>query len=336
MSTLVWILFGTQFVMIGSLFLTLPSFRRGMFFGVTVPVDFAQTAPGRSILQRYRIQLVCVFALCAAAGAAGVGRGYEATSLVALLAAILASVLLWTRATRDASAYRTTVPVVRSADLKPVSTSFPWLQAAAVVPLLLIAAMLWLNWSALPRQFPRRFAMSGEASVMAARTVGAVFGPVLCGLMVYALMLFLTIGMQHMRRRNQAYTCLVMAPFSWLVTLVFSLVSSIPLAMAWHVPVATTGTAIALVTVAGGLLVAVLVAITASRSRASLTPYSDTPDAGWKAGGLVYYNPADPALWVDKRLGIGRTLNFARPQSWVVLGLLLAVVAASATVASLR
>lgn len=48
------------------------------------------------------------------------------------------------------------------------------------------------------------------------------------------------------------------------------------------------------------------------------------PD-GWKLGGVVYYAPDDPAVFVPKRLGIGQTLNFARPASWIVLGAILVV-----------
>jgi uncharacterized membrane protein len=33
--------------------------------------------------------------------------------------------------------------------------------------------------------------------------------------------------------------------------------------------------------------------------------------------GMLYYNPSDPAVFVEKRMGIGYTLNFARPMSWV-------------------
>jgi uncharacterized membrane protein len=43
-----------------------------------------------------------------------------------------------------------------------------------------------------------------------------------------------------------------------------------------------------------------------------------TPDRCCKAG-IFYVNPADPALFVEKRLGIGYTLNFGNPWSWVVL-----------------
>lgn len=43
----------------------------------------------------------------------------------------------------------------------------------------------------------------------------------------------------------------------------------------------------------------------------------------WIAGGAIYYAPDDPRLWVAKRIGLGWTLNFARPASWWILLLLL-------------
>jgi uncharacterized membrane protein len=52
-------------------------------------------------------------------------------------------------------------------------------------------------------------------------------------------------------------------------------------------------------------------------------PTSDS-DEHYRLGGRIYINPQDPALWVDKRFGIGWTLNFGNRWSWLVLGLLLA------------
>lgn len=47
-----------------------------------------------------------------------------------------------------------------------------------------------------------------------------------------------------------------------------------------------------------------------------------TADEHWKLG-LIYYNPADPALFIEKRFGIGYTMNMARPVVWVMLTALL-------------
>jgi uncharacterized membrane protein len=49
-------------------------------------------------------------------------------------------------------------------------------------------------------------------------------------------------------------------------------------------------------------------------------------DEGWK--GVFYSNPNDSALFVPKRYGIGYTLNFANPWSWVVLIIVFGLVAA--------
>ncbi|MEC0093541.1 DUF1648 domain-containing protein [Paenibacillus macquariensis] len=41
-------------------------------------------------------------------------------------------------------------------------------------------------------------------------------------------------------------------------------------------------------------------------------------DSHWKLGG-IYYNPQDPSIWIEKRMGIGWTVNFARPMAWIIL-----------------
>lgn len=44
-----------------------------------------------------------------------------------------------------------------------------------------------------------------------------------------------------------------------------------------------------------------------------------TRPSGWIWGGLIYYAPDDPAVFVPKRMGIGQTVNFARPTAWIFL-----------------
>jgi len=49
-------------------------------------------------------------------------------------------------------------------------------------------------------------------------------------------------------------------------------------------------------------------------------------DAHWKWG-MIYYNPNDPAVFVEKRFGIGTTFNFARWQAWaMIFGILVFVI----------
>lgn len=44
-----------------------------------------------------------------------------------------------------------------------------------------------------------------------------------------------------------------------------------------------------------------------------------THASGWRYGGMIYYAPEDPALFVPKRDGLGQTLNMARPSAWIFL-----------------
>jgi uncharacterized membrane protein len=45
--------------------------------------------------------------------------------------------------------------------------------------------------------------------------------------------------------------------------------------------------------------------------------------AHWYAGGLFYYNPDDPALFVEKMVGFGYTFNMANPRVYVYLAYML-------------
>ncbi len=50
-----------------------------------------------------------------------------------------------------------------------------------------------------------------------------------------------------------------------------------------------------------------------------------TREDGWRWGGMIYYAPGDPAVFVPKRIGIGQTINCARPVAWIFLGAVVAV-----------
>jgi uncharacterized membrane protein len=50
-----------------------------------------------------------------------------------------------------------------------------------------------------------------------------------------------------------------------------------------------------------------------------------TPDYAWKIGGLWYFNPSDPAIWVENRIGPGYGLNMGNPRAWLLIALLMLV-----------
>ena len=55
----------------------------------------------------------------------------------------------------------------------------------------------------------------------------------------------------------------------------------------------------------------------------SNVPVGDrTPDRYWKLG-LFYFNRDDSAVIVEKRFGLGYSLNFARPTAWIIVMLVM-------------
>ncbi|GIP23684.1 DUF1648 domain-containing protein [Paenibacillus sp. J22TS3] len=53
-----------------------------------------------------------------------------------------------------------------------------------------------------------------------------------------------------------------------------------------------------------------------SADKSGTMPVND--DHNWKLGNF-YYNPNDPSLFVEKRMGVGWTMNYARPLAWLML-----------------
>ena len=73
------------------------------------------------------------------------------------------------------------------------------------------------------------------------------------------------------------------------------------------------------------LIVAVLSILAVSLVPLFTRPSERSGDEFWR-GGVFYVNPDDPALFVQKRYGIGYTLNFGNRWSWFVMALILLLV----------
>jgi uncharacterized membrane protein len=80
---------------------------------------------------------------------------------------------------------------------------------------------------------------------------------------------------------------------------------------------------IACIHVAVAALVACLIAGIVFTARETKELLGHQPDARHYRWGVIYANPDDPRLWVEKRLGVGWTLNYAHPSAWWMTLLLL-------------
>jgi uncharacterized membrane protein len=223
--------------------------------------------------------------------------------------------------------------VVRSASLKEPNTRGLWLWLlSSLLPVAIAAAVLAVRWDAIPQRFAQHWTMAGVhtsdlvANRFVERSMGSVFG-----LLVMAVGVVLLMGVmgEMMTRSSPGFvgretmlrvTRDALLACAWLVSLLFSAVSLLPLCAA---PETVLPVVMALAIVGTIGLVGWL-GYRAVSSGALMAAAAESTDARfWKAG-VFYVNPNDSALLVPKRYGFGYTLNFGRPVAWVLMAVILA------------
>ncbi len=288
--------------------------RRDLFFSVTVAPEFRRTETARRILLRYRIVL-WTFVLAAIALTPLMGQ-WAATIEMAGFVYALAD------AHRRTLAYAVPTTTTVEVDLSAPREKFPGGPLAMFLPLVFLTALaLWADrhFNQLPQRIavhwgfyaPNRWIArthAGVAGMLALDgALSLVFGLFAWGIFHWSQRLSIKGSRGLAERRFRRRTAQLLLLISWF-------------------PVAEAGIALVRPEAAGFLfplvgtaLVALLV-ITLIRYRQG--PGDRAPDSCWKLG-ATYYNPADPAIFVPQRFGIGYTLNFGNRWSWVLLAAIL-------------
>jgi uncharacterized membrane protein len=205
--------------------------------------------------------------------------------------------------------------------IRTVLTVLPFLGPAGA------ALYLWSRYEELPARFPVHFNAAAQADRWVGKSPGAVFLVPVIAAGSLALMLAILEMIQYssrplrgepaVRRRRLNVNMLVVV--MWMVsflTTVAALLPVIPQPIAARFMWASVA----------GLLLAVA-GFTIPIIRLSTEPSEegdDTPEECWKLG-VFYYNPADPSLMIEKRCGLGYTLNFGNRRSWGLMALLLVI-----------
>jgi uncharacterized membrane protein len=325
-----WVLVGLVLLMAGLLHF-LPTWRRrGLWFGVTVAPAFSESPEGRSALRRYR--LAAWIASLVAISCAVLAQRLPEPALAPLgllVQAVGASVAF-------AVVRHRVLPFgVRDSGRRSVAVSadpegLPGGAASAVVPLGMLAATsayLHANWQRLPMRVPVHWSFDGTPNGWADRTWHGVYGPLLVCALAGLFLLLMAEGIIHAsprarvagteawtRRFRRANVILLVAGV-WGLTAMMCLHSLTPLfgdasrpsALIWLVPIVTV---LAILPFTWQLF-----RVVKDRDSGS----DGTPDACWKFG-LFYYNPDDAALMVEKRFGIGYTVNFGNRTLWWIVG----------------
>lgn len=311
--------------------------RPSIFFAVTVSPLFRAEPAAALIQSRYRIQALAIVGLGLALLMAGLWSGLPLALIVGELCVVTGPIVAFVIAHEAVLPHSAKPTLIREAVLAPRAAHLPggWLlQSLPFAILVATASYLNAQWDAIPERFPVHWGLDGQPNGWSTRTPMGVYGPLLMGAAIMAgvaLMAYGSLsrarvvrisgtGTAHRDFQHQVGYFLVAVEY-FLATC-FSGVALLPL-------IGNLGAAPILIFT---ILFVVLLFPLTHWLNARRAPVADMPsyefvgdgtlDEHWKLG-LFYFNPDDSALLVEKRVGIGWTLNFGRSLSWVIMLLIL-------------
>ncbi len=323
-------------VLVAMLLHWLPLWRRSsLWFAVTVGPDFRNKPDARRVLRDYRVAVWAGSLAALILVWAGIQWQQSWMLVTGQLLQVLIAAAAFATGRNRIKPFARSSGGARSAPLSSAAERFPGGVAAVAVPygmLAAAAAYLYLNWQRIPARFPVHWGMSGAPDSWGERNRRSVFGPLLVGILIIALLQALGYMMlrgspraripetaEWTARFRRANLRMIVA-MGWTMSALFSTISLASLSAGDRMPVSAW------------VMVGVVLAVTAGFLwpiiRISQEPGSGsdgTPDECWKLG-QIYYNPDDPALMVEKRFGVGYTINFGNRASWLVIALLLLVI----------
>ncbi len=308
---------------VGAVIFAIPNMtRRGILFAVPVGSEFRKTETARRSMAAFRALVGCVAIACVCglllSPESALGPLAVAEPLIILLTSGLG--FFWqNRRLARFSVQQPSGP--REARLSDWDDRLPWFAWLATGPFGIIAAaavFLKLNWERLPARFPVHWGVDGQPNRWSERSTHGVYGPLLFAIELCVWLLIMAIAGWFGARRSRFRRLMLgaMIGIEYVLGLVFAGISVAPLI---HIPM--------WLLVFGPMLfmIPMLIIMARNISEPGEIAMEPTPNECWKAG-VIYYNPNDAALFLEKRTGLGYTLNFGNRWSWVLmLGLALVI-----------
>ena len=280
---------------------------RPLYFGVHTGVAFRETEAGRKIRAHYWGRVIA---------SAGIGLALLLIAPMMPFLAMLPIVLSFVAfglAYFQVRPHALHAPEVREAELtdQPALPRWTWLALPPFAIPLAVLQYLRTHWNEIPARYPVHFNLAGEPDRWAEKSERAVFGPIWFteGMLLLFLLLLLAMLLGSRRRVRPAAIPGVFVAVMYVMAFVDTSIGLSPIV---QIPAgAIMGVTIAFV--AATLFVAY-------RSLSSpTTPVESTPDECWTLGSF-YVNSNDPAIFVQKRIGFGYTLNLGNVWTYVVMG----------------
>jgi uncharacterized membrane protein len=334
--------------------------------GVSVPVARLDEPIIRTAIRRYRVMTAGAWLLCLVLM---VGLSFTAmpeTALAGTFLFVIGQVVSYVVArqaivrAKQAGGWYDGVPVRLAGTVTPEDRHVPipvsWFIAAVFVVACATAVGVVI-YPSLPHVVPTHWGLNGVANQYRTKSVWTVFGPLMIGTVVVVGLFALSFlsrvvpiravpgeDAAHNADRAHAMRTALATAFGRLMLLIaleFAWASVSP----WLLPHVPSVAAIGALVVVALILVTVFAlllrwrrlmqgdarAVARERVNGSATDAPDD-DRYWKAG-ILYVNRDDPALFVQRRFGVGWTINLGHPAGVVIGVILLMVVLGAVTFA---
>ena len=284
--------------------------RPELYFAVRVDPAFRQTETGRRILLRYRL-IVWAGVITTISLEFALRPEWVVVQIIAFLLALI-------DAHRRTLPYAVPAATVSEVDLSAPAEEFPGGPMVMFFPIVILSLLaFWADrhFDELPQRIPVHWGIHGANRWIERTHAGVAVYLAICAAasLLFAMMAW---GIFHwsrrvstrgpgsaterrFRRRNAQMLLLV----SWFMAVQAWITLARPNQAFWG-PV---------------LVLSAVVGILATLIRYHQGPGDRAPDSCWKLG-IIYYNPADPSLFIPKRFGIGYTFNFGNRWTWILLG----------------
>jgi len=357
------IILAATMALVGVLMVYLPVMKGpDAFFGIPVSDEFYRGSVARKYLQAYRLVtgLIVLAAIAVMLGATGLPLtpGLVLTALlVGCLGPMVPLVVFWRRLRPHEVGPRAgETAAVEERPANKWRYVSPWVEVLLVVGLVVLAGLTVWRYPQLPERIPTHWGPAGRADGWSRRTPFVFVSLLLLLGYLHALLLTLLVGMaqapvrlpaarvEEYRAVRERYMAMWVQFTNAMRLALLVMFGGIVWASLFGIGrqakgAAPPGMILVLIGTVGLFALLPWLIVRLYRLRGEMREIAGpgslertSPTEGW-IGGMIYYNKQDPAIWVERRLGVGWTVNFAQPTAWLIMLLAIGVPIGAAVMA---